>query len=423
VNLDKPLAPTVKDEAKGKAVDVPRLAVVLAANGLLRIANASNGALIGFYLAYLALHGHPANAAMLGALGVIFSSFELSGAVPVGILIDRFPLRHILVLGALVAAAATQLFGITGLVAIFYLSRALEGLSAATSAPTLLTYITDATGRVPQSRVRWMGFFEISLLAGIALGGLVGGILWDSFHTYAFSAVSLVYLVVAALFFWGTQPYDKPTTQAASPLAGLIRVFADPLLKRLAPAWLAVNAIIGLWLTHIGFQLSGPKAVGQYMVGRFSATQVGIILLGFAVAFSVGVVAWGFILVSMTRVRALRVTMAGIFFACLWLFFLNASTGWNTSWRLGLLSLLALSVMTASGFTPTALAYLADVAGKVQGRGTAMGVYTLLFGLGNALGAGLGGVLAHFFAFNGLIIGTVILAVVSLAALALLPSN
>jgi MFS family permease len=423
VSKDRPVAPTATDEPNGKTIDASRLAVVLAANGLLRIANSSNGALIGFYLAHLALQGHPANAAMLGALGVVFSAFELSGAVPVGMLADRFPLRNILVLGALVAAAATQLFGITGLVAIFYLSRALEGLSAASSAPTLLAHIADATGRVPQSRGRWMGFFEISLLSGIALGGLVGVTLWDTFHTYAFSTVAVVYLVVAALFFWGAQARGNSLTPAVGPLAGLTRVFADPLLKRLAPAWLAVNAIIGLWLTHIGFQLSGPKAAGQYLVGRFSATQVGLILLGFAIAFSVGVVAWGFILTSVTRVYALRGTMVGIFFACLWLYLLNASTDWNTSWRLGILSFLALSVMVASGFTPTALAFLADVAGNVEGRGTAMGVYTLLFGLGNALGAGLGGALAHIFAFNGLIIGTVVLAFVSLAALALLPTK
>jgi predicted MFS family arabinose efflux permease len=49
-----------------------------------------------------------------------------------------------------------------------------------------------------------------------------------------------------------------------------------------------------------------------------------------------------------------------------------------------------------------------------------MGLYTFLFGLGNLLGAALGGLLARRYAFNGLVLGTVMLAAVALAGLALL---
>ena len=93
---------------------------------------------------------------------------------------------------------------------------------------------------------------------------------------------------------------------------------------------------------------------------------------------------------------------------------------WAGTWMY--YALVALSVMVESGFTPAALAYLADTAGQGEGRGAAMGVYTLLLGLGNALGAGIGGVLAKYLAFDGLILGTVALAIVALAALTLLPA-
>ncbi len=68
----------------------------------------------------------------------------------------------------------------------------------------------------------------------------------------------------------------------------------------------ARRAILGLWLTHTAFQLTGPKVAGQYLVGGFTASEVGLILLGYAMVFATGVTAWGFILAYVPRVRALR---------------------------------------------------------------------------------------------------------------------
>lgn len=402
-------------------IDSRRLAAVLIANGMLRVASAADGALVGFYLAHLAVQGRPVGAALVGALGVMANAAELAGAVPIGTLTDRYSPRGLLVLGALLGAVATQLFGISGVVAIFFVSRAMEGLSAATSGPPLLVHLSDVTRLDPPARGRVMSFFELTLLAGVALGGLTSGTLWDGIQTSAFSALAGVYLLVAALFYWGVRvarPMDAPVTR---PMAGLRRAFTDPLLRRLAPAWLAVNAILGLWLTHTAFQLTGPKVAGQYLVGGFTASEVGLILLGYAMVFATGVTAWGFILAYVPRVRALRIALIAMFFACLWLFLLNSAAGWSAPARAVVLVLAGLSVMVESGFTPAALAFLADVADQGEGRGAAMGVYTLLLGLGNAFGAGLGGVLAGWMAFNGLLLGTVGLAVMALAALMLLP--
>ena len=47
------------------------LAMVLFGNGLLRVANASGGALIGFYLAHLAKSGAHADATLVGNLGAV----------------------------------------------------------------------------------------------------------------------------------------------------------------------------------------------------------------------------------------------------------------------------------------------------------------------------------------------------------------
>ena len=77
-------------------------------------------------------------------------------------------------------------------------------------------------------------------------------------------------------------------------------------------------------------------------------------------------------------------------------------------------------IMIQSGFTPAALAFLADSADMGEGRGATMGIYTLLLGLGNALGAGVGGLLANEWYLNGLLAGTIPLAIIGWLGLRLL---
>ena len=396
-----------------------RLRVVLLGNGLLRVANAASGALIGFYLAALANEGRGTDAALVGALGVVANGAELAAAVPVGALSDRFSPRVLMVGGCLLGAGATQLFGISSVIPVFFLSRTLEGIASAAGGPPLLAHLTDVTAGAPQQRGRVMGQYELALLAGLALGGLLGGDLWGRAGTGAFAMLALVYLVAGAIFFWGMQPVATRSPRRGT-FAGLWAALRDPTLRRLAPAWLAMNAIVGMWLTHISFQLSGPEAAGQFLVGRFSPREVGFVLLGYAIVFALGVIGWGSLLGRMSRIRALRIAIVGMLAASLWLYLLNGSTGWPASLRWAVVVLLVVSVLVESGFTPAALAYLADVAGRSEGRGTTMGLYTLLLGVGNVLGAALGGALGDLLALNGLLLATVALATLSFASLALL---
>ena len=403
--------------------DPRRLMLVLIANGLLRVANSASGALIGFYLARLAISGRGVDAALLGVLGLVVNLAELSAAVPFGLLADRFSPRLLLVGSGLLGAVATQLFGMSGVVAIFLLSRTMEGIAAGASGPLLLAHFSDITQDAPLLRGRVMGVFELSVLAGLALGSLVGGVLWDSVHTLAFSLLAVAYLVVAGLFYLGVKPEAKGHIQPANVLGGFRRALLDPALRQLAPAWLAINAVIGLWLTHVGYQLSGPKVVGQFLVGNFSASQVGIILLGYAIVFGIGVTGWGFILGRVPRMIALRINLIAMFLVCVCLYLLNTSATWTAGARIGLLVITSLTIMIESGFTPAALILLADIAGKKDGRGAAMGIYTLLLGLGNALGAALGGLFARDMAFNGLIFGTLGLASVAFFSLIWIPQE
>jgi MFS family permease len=401
-----------------------RLAAVLIGNGLLRLANASGGALIGFYLADLANRGRIIDAVLVGALGLVANSVELLGAIPFGMLADRISIRYLLVIGALVGAIATQLFGLSGLPVIFFLSRLLEGMAAAMSGPALLTHLADvATGVSRSLRGRVASFFELSLLVGLSLGTLVGGIAWEWLWTGAFSLMAALYLVVAVLFYWGVGLTLEKTATYQTALVALGKVLTDPFFTRLAPAWLAANAIAGLWLTHIVFQLSGPETPGQYLVGRFDPREVGGLSLLYAMVFAIGIVFWGYALSRIRRLTAIRLSFAGMLATTLSLYLLNSSDDWPASARFIVLIFYAAAIIVQSGFAPAALAYLVDVVGRRDGRGSAMGVYTLLLGLGTALGAAFGGLLAKDLHINGLLLGTTVLAFSGLLSVAYFPTR
>ncbi|MEM7802496.1 MAG: MFS transporter [Chloroflexota bacterium] len=406
-----------------------QIGAVVLANGLLRLANNGTSALIGFYFASLALSGQETesflfltfaiSAFLLGFLNLIVNVFEMLGALPFGLLIDRYSPRKIMVLGAMLGALATQMFNWGGgLIAIFFVSRMLEGLSAASVGPGLLSSLTDLTKDNPVKRSRVMSIFEVSLLIGLAAGSFVGGLLWDSVNTYGFSIMAVCYIAVALLsaFAYSNEPSAKPSGLPNAPkkvdsIATRLKVvFAHHSFRVFGPAWLALNAIVGMWAIQSPFLLSGPQVEGQYLTGLFTATQTGYILLLYAGIFSSGAVAWGFMIPNRSKIKVMRLTMFGLLLMCAFLFLLNSGENFRP-WMITMLGVFAgLSILVLAGFTPAALTYMADLASiSRQSTGTVMGAYSMLMGMGNAIGSFIGGWLAAEMAINGLISGTLVL--------------
>ncbi len=122
-----------------------RLALVIVANAMLRIAGGTSGVLVGIYLADLANQGFAVDAALVGLLSAMSFGAELVGAIPMGVIADAVAPRALMSTGALVAALAVVLFGLTRDVRVFFASRALEGLAAAAAVPPLLAHLVDQT--------------------------------------------------------------------------------------------------------------------------------------------------------------------------------------------------------------------------------------------------------------------------------------
>ena len=151
----------------------------------------------------------------------------------------------------------------------------------------MLRYLTQSTINNPGRRALALSFFELSLLAGLALGGLVGTQLWPALHRGAFSGVAALYVLCAALLFFGTDGSLGEGRSAA--LSGLQGALKDPFVRHLAPVWLCVNAVVGLWLgPTLTFQLTRKPDSAQYLDGLFAdaPTDIGWLLLGYTVVMA-----------------------------------------------------------------------------------------------------------------------------------------
>src|SRR5262249_49863091 len=74
----------------------------------------------------------------------------------------------------------------------------------------------------------------------------------------------------------------------------------------------------------------------------------------------------------------------------------------------------AMTIMVESGFTPAALALLAAAIGAQAGRGAAMGIYSVLLSVGGIVGSLIAAALGGRFAVDGLIYGTLGMAILAL---------
>ncbi len=389
------------------------LSLVIFGNALQRIAAGTSGVLVGLYLADLANHGSPIGAGLVGTLGAVSFGAEFLGAVPMGIASDAVAPRALMTCGSLLGGVATQLFGMGGRVSIFFVSRSLEGLGASAVAPSLLAHLTDVTEHNAGLRAKVMSYFEVSLLGGLALGGVLGGQLWRLLGTRAFAATALVYVISAGFLYAGA--VGSRSHGSSQAIAGFFRALREPSLQRLAPVWLCVNTIVGLWLgPTLIFLLTHKSRSGQFLDGIFvdHPERVGWVLLGYSLIFGMGVTAWSFVLPHMRLQRALRITLLAMLIVCADFFLLNHTGSEKARWIIG--SLTAISIMVESGFTPAALALLAGAIGAQAGRGAAMGIYSVLLSLGAIMGSLIAAALGSKFAVDGLIYGTLAMAVTAL---------
>jgi MFS family permease len=398
---------------------------------LLRIAGSAGVLVIGGYFVELQDKGLPITSVLVGVVAGLVYLTELLLAPPAGALSDGRGRKSFLLAGPLLAAFAVLLPPLGFLtsvlpsmalvVGLLALSRLVEGLGSAASVPATLSFLSEGTDHAPLRKGRQMSFYELAASGGVAVGAVLGPLLWSALHLFAFVTLSFLYLIGAAFVLFGV--HDAPSMfRPRSPfdLRRYLELLSDRRLTLFVPAWIAVNAILGVWVqAQIVFVLAGSTTVpGQRFVGSLHNHQqeLSLILFAYVLWFSFCVVAWAFFLGRLSKLPTLLVTLSGAIVASFGLIELNHGGAY-----LVFVPVVMAGVFLEAGFVPAALAYLADVSEAFAGdRGMLMGLYSLVLGLGYLVGNALGGVAAQEAYFDGLAYLTMILATVGMLSLGVL---
>jgi MFS family permease len=399
--------------------DFPSVSLALGGTFILRCASYASGLLVLVSLGIKSRSEADLTAGIASLVAVTFYASELIGAPLFGAWSDRIGRKPFMILGPIFGGIAAQLMGFTMVIPILVLVRILQGLSTATAAPATLGFLSAQTSTSERFRGRVMGFYEAATVVGLALGAAVGGKLHDQFGSFSFTIVAAMYVLALVPFIFVRDRAWVPRVRATH--GNLLSRMLNRRLMRFAPAWVAANAVLGAWFSVGPFLAAGAPNRAQFLMRGFSPGEIGMAYLVFGILFTLGAIAWGFIMPTIGRQATLLIGVAGIGFASLTLWALNHVPFDASSLVPFLVLLVMVGVFIQSGFTPAALAYLAEIAEeRAEDRGSVMGVYSVLLSIGQLLGGALAAPFAERMGINGLILLTGLLSLVALFTVMLL---
>jgi MFS family permease len=415
---------------------VSSIGAVLVGTFTLRFSTGLTGAMLAFYLAKLPEFGGPAvSGTVAGILTATYFAAELLLSPAFGILSDRVGAHRVMQIGPVFGAVAVTITAATTDLWLIGGTRWLEGMAAAAAMPSILGYIAISTSGNQMLRGRTVARFEAATIAGLGVGAIVAGPLFERFGSAAFLVNAGIYGISFLIYRFGVRPIavdpaaiaaarERPITSAeVGParfgIAHYWRLLTTPSIWLLAPTWIALNAIIGAWTTQIFFQLvrenPDPAFADQVLMGGFEPGQVSI---GMGISFAVflaGIFASGRVL---RRYRRTTIMTAGILGG---LVMMAAVTGLNHSAdaapavRGGLVLIGLAGLFVLAGGTPAALGMLADISEThPSDRGAIMGLYSIFLGLGQIIGSLAAGLAADWAGVDGLLVASVVLLIVAL---------
>jgi len=408
------------------APDIRSISLALSGTFVLRCASYAAGLLVAISLGIKSRGEADLSVGYASLIAVTFYASELIGAPLFGAWSDRIGRKPLMILGPVLGGIAAQLMGMTMLVPVLILVRILQGLSTASASPATLGFLSAQTATSEKLRGRVMGFYEAATVVGLAGGGWVAGHLHDQFGAFSFTIVAFVYVLALLPFLFVRDHAWVPSVKLGR--GSLLRRMLNRRIMRFAPAWLAANAVLGAWFSVGPFLAAGAPNRAQFLMRGFSAGEISTAYLVFGILFTIGAVAWGFVMPTIGRQATLLGGVAGLGFTSAALWALNHVEFDATHSLVPILVVLVMvGVFVESGFTPAALAYLAEIAEeRAEDRGSVMGIYSVLLAVGQLLGGALAAPFAdaHFqgerLGINGLILLTGLLCLVALFTVILL---
>lgn len=418
------------------------LNAVLLGTFTLRFSTGLTGALLLYYLAELELFGAGARvtAFEVGLLTAAFYLAELTLSPIFGMLSDKIGSRPVMQYGPIFGAVAVVMTALTTDIFLLGVTRWLEGAAAAASIPSILGYIALATSRNEGLRGRTVARFEAATLAGLGMGLVAAGGLWELLARNAFYLNALIYGVSFLIYRYGVtegRP-GRDRTEADTELEELgaggpaalstgldlaryRRVIASASVWLLAPTWIAVNAFIGAWTSQSIFQLVNEPPPGfgeQMLMGGFSPAQVSVALGVALVVFFAGLFYWGNRFRTLRRTRIMGIGLVGGMLMIGAIFALNHSERLGAVLQLPAALAAGAGLFVLAGATPAALGMLADISEEhPDDRGAIMGLYSVFLAVGQIVGSLIAGVAADWMGVDGLLLASLALLVVAMIPL------
>ena len=302
-------------------------------------------------------------------------------------------------------------------------TRFLEGLSTAASVPSILGYIALATAGSELLRGQAAARFEGATLAGIGFGFIVAPKLFEAIGPTAFFLNAVFYGVSFLIYWLGVKDPIGEREAVAATHVGYRRYLAlvrSSHVLLLAPTWIAINASIGLWLSQSLFQFAkaNPDFPDQVLMGGFTANEITIAGIAIALVFGAGLLYWGNRFKNMRRTTIILYGVMGGGVLVVAGLVVNHSGGLPLVVAIVGLAIAAGGLFVLAGATPAALGLLADISERFPAdRGAIMGLYSVFLGIGQIIGALIGGIAADWRGIDGMLIATAGLLVVALVPL------
>jgi MFS family permease len=398
---------------------------VLLGTFTLRFSTGLTGAMLLYYLARLPDFGGPhVSSTVAGLLTAAYFAAELILSPAFGVLSDRAGAHRIMQVGPILGAAAVLVTAVTTDLWLLGGTRWLEGMAAAASIPSILGYIALVTSGDEGLRGKSVARFEAATIAGLGIGAVAAGPLFEVLGRGAFVANAVVYAISLAIYRFGVRPVtsdagvlheaaEHPVASAEVrpdqlSLARYGRLLATSGVWLLAPTWIALNAVIGAWTTQSVFQLvrenPNPAFADQVLMGGFEPTQVSIGLAVALTVFFAGIFVWGNLFKRFRRTSIMAVGVVGGLAMVIASYGINHSGGWPQPAVVGIGLIVLGGLFVLAGATPAALGMLADISETHPAdRGAIMGLYSVFLGVGQIIGSVASGTAADWLGIDGLL--------------------
>ena len=308
-------------------------------------------------------------------LGLAFSGFAFS-QVPlmplVGRLSDRFGKKLFLWVGLLIYAVAAVGFFWAPSYHELVLFRVFSGVGSAMVIPTAFAYVGDLAPLGHEGR--YMGLFNIALMAGLGIGPVLGGVVHDSFGMDAafvgMGLLSIIGSAVVFLFLPGRTPSPGAitslgATQSKKLSSSFAFMLRDKAIQGIVTFQLVYGLFMGTVLTFVGVWMTTVLGTSVAQVGLVLSARV---IMNGTLAYHAGWLA--------DRMNRVTLASAGMLMMAIGIF----SIPWLGSF------ILLFSLFTVMGIFECMAVPSVNAIAVEEGRGMGMGSVMAVSNTANSLG-------------------------------------